>query len=209
MSFQLALTNEAFQMPSFSWFGNDSQQIAEAKKNVLAPFFPNTKTEYLQKKNTRSIEEQLYDAKEFCKIETSKVSMYFSNEWREGFFAQLDDLMDIDNWEEDDKPVTNESFSTLLRMLTFIKPAHRPGLGSTSDGIIIASWTNGTARLTVECHPDDKVRWVLSHVVNDKRESAAGNTELLRLEGVLYPYNPSRWFKEISLSHTSNRLVFE
>lgn len=193
MSFQLALTNEAFQMPSFSWFGNDSQQIAEAKRNILTPLFQNSKTEHSQQRNACSLEEQLYDAKAFCKIETSKVAMYFPDEWRNGFFAQLDNLMDIDNWEEDDIPVTKTSFSTLLRMLTLIKPTRRPGLGSTSGGNIIAAWTNETDRLTIECLPKDRVRWVLSHVVDDIRESAAGEVQLTRLQVVLSPYNPNRW----------------
>jgi hypothetical protein len=194
MSFQLALSSP--NHPSFDLFslGEYSKQIAEARGKFLAPFL-NTKANRF-KKNRLSLEEQLYDAKAFCKIETSKVSMYFSNEWREGFFAQLDDLMDIDNWEEDDKPVTNESFSTLLRMLTLITPIRRPGIGATSDGNIIAAWTNGTARLTIECQSNDRVRWVLSHIVDDIRESAAGETQLPRLEKVLYPYNPNRWFFE-------------
>jgi hypothetical protein len=194
MSLQFALPNEPFQIFSSHWFGKDSLQIAEAKKNVLAPLFQNRKTEFSQQKNASSLEEQLYDAKAFCKIETSKVAMYFPNEWRKGFFSQLDNLMDIDNWEEDEKPVTKESFSTLLRMLTFIKPARRPGLGTTSSGNIIAAWTNEKDRLTIECLSKDRVRWVLSHIIDDIRESAAGEVQLTRLQVVLSPYSPNRWF---------------
>jgi hypothetical protein len=194
MSFQLALINEDFQPFDFSSFGKDSQQIAEAKRNILAPFFSDTKAKHSQQKNLLSLEEQLYDAKAFCKIETSKVAMYFPDAWRTGFFSQLDNLMDADNWEEDEKPVTKESFSTLLRMLTLIKPDRRPGLGTTSSGNIIAAWTNEKDRLTIECLSKDRVRWVLSHIIDDIRESAAGEVQLPRLQIVLTPYNPNRWF---------------
>jgi hypothetical protein len=194
MYFQLALNNQNSQIFDFSSFGKDSQQIAETKKNILAPFFSDTKNKYLQQKNTLSLEEKLYDARAFCKIETSKVAMYFPDEWRKGFFSQLDNLMDVDNWEEDEKPVTKESFSTLLRMLTLIKPARRPGLGSTSSGNIIAAWTNEKDRLTIECLSKDRVRWVLSHIMDGIRESATGEVQLPRLQTVLTPYNPNRWF---------------
>lgn len=194
MYFQLAPNNQNSQLFDFSSFGKDSQQIAETKKNILAPFFSDTKNKYLQQKNPLSLEEQLYDARAFCKIETSKVAMYFPNEWRVGFFSQLDNLMDIDNWEEEDTPVTKDSFSTLLRMLTLIRPNRRPGLGTTSRGNIIAAWTNEQDRLTIECLAKDRVRWVLSHIIDDIRESAAGEVQLPRLQIVLNPYNPNRWF---------------
>ena len=102
--------------------------------------------------------------------------------------------MDIENWEEDDAPVARESFNTLLRMLTLIKPVRRPGLGSTSSGHIIAAWTNQTNRLTIECLPSDRVRWVLSHVIDGICESAAGEVQLIRLQAVLAPYSPNLWF---------------
>jgi hypothetical protein len=194
MSFQLALNNQNFQLFDFPSFGKDSQQIIEAKRNILDPLFQNSNIEHFRQRNACSLEEQLYDAKAFCKIETSKVSMYFPDEWRNGFFLQLDNLMDIDNWEEDEKTVTKESFSTLLRMLTLIKPIRRPGLGTTSAGNIIAAWTNEKDRLTIECLSKDRVRWVLSHIIDDIRESAAGEVQLPRLQTVLTPYNPNRWF---------------
>jgi len=104
--------------------------------------------------------------------------------------------MDIDNWEDDDTPVTYESFRTLLRMLTLLKPACRPGLGSTSSGNIIVAWTTKSSRLTIECLPNDKVRWVLSHFIDSIRESAAGEVLLTRLNAVLEPYNKKQWFSD-------------
>jgi hypothetical protein len=79
-------------------------------------------------------------------------------------------------------------------MILFLK-GRRPGLGATSTGNFIATWTEGTNRLTVECKPDDQVRWVLVHDLDGQRESAAGDTTVRRLPEVLHPYDPpNRWF---------------
>lgn len=145
-------------------------------------------------KTDTSMETRLYDAKAICKIKTAELAMYLSDDMRTRFFSQLDNLLDPDNWEEDDDPITIESFTTLLRMILFLHPSRRPGLGATQNGNIIAAWTNEKDRLTVECFPNDKIRWVLSRYIDDARESAAGDTQLIRLPEVLSPYNPERWF---------------
>ena len=145
-------------------------------------------------KTQKPLDERLYDARACCKIKMSEVSRYLSDEWRKGLYCQLDNLMDIENWEEDDDPITSESFTTFLRLITFLKPARRPGIAATSNGHIIAAWTEETARLTIECQENDKSRWVVSHVVDGVRESGAGVSSLIRLPAVLSPYNPDRWF---------------
>jgi hypothetical protein len=172
-------------------FGNDSQVIAEALKET--PLWFKSKT-VKDKNRPLSLEENLYESRAYCKIETSKVAMYLPDEWRTRFFKQLDNLMDVENWEADDPPITEASFKTFLRMLLELWPVSHPGLGVSIDGNIIAAWTAGRDRLTIECFPNDKVRWVISRYFEDERESAAVMTQVSRLRSTLTPYNPSDWF---------------
>ena len=143
-----------------------------------------------------SLEDRLYESRAFCKTKMAEVAMYLPSDWRSRFFSQLDNLMDIDNWEEDDSPITAASFTTLLRMLLLIWPVRRPGLGATSKGHIIATWTAENDRLTIECLPKDNVRWVLSRYIEGNRESAAGEISVTRLLAVLSPYDPKCWFAD-------------
>ena len=185
--------NKLSQFNSSLWVGDDSKRITEYWKKSIGNLHRDGENSH-KECSKRTLEEQLYDALAFCKINTSGVAMHLTDEWRNGLFLQLDSLMDLENWEDDDIPVTNASFTTFLRMITLIKPHRRPGLGSTSNGNIIAAWTNETDRLTVECLASDSVRWVLSHNVDNIRESAAGEVQLTRLKTVLVPYNQNRWF---------------
>ncbi|MFK5978693.1 MAG: hypothetical protein QM488_07385 [Rhizobiaceae bacterium] len=144
----------------------------------------------------KTLEERLYNALAACKMRVAEVAMHLDNDWRQRFFRQLDNLLDFDEWDEDDLPVTSPSFVTLMRLLLFIYPTKRPGIGATSNGHIIASWTAGKNHLTIECLPNDKIRWVAVQYIEDERESAAGQTSIERIRDVLSAYRTDQWFVE-------------
>lgn len=141
-----------------------------------------------------SLRHRLYNALAASKIRTATVAMHLDRDWRLGFFSQLDNLLAVDSWDPDDVPPSEESFTTLLRMILFLR-GRRPGLGATASGNFVATWTEGRDRLTIECKPADQVRWVLIRHLDGDRESAAGETTLPRLSDVLAPYEPQRWFR--------------
>jgi hypothetical protein len=141
-----------------------------------------------------SIEEELYDALAVFKTRTAAIAMYIDRDWRSRLFQQLDNLLAVEDWAKEDQAPTVDSFCTFLRLLTSLKPTRRPGLGATTDGHLIATWTRASDRLTIECLPNDLVRWHLSAMIAGEKESAAGLTPLTRLSEVLAPYNPERWF---------------
>jgi hypothetical protein len=142
----------------------------------------------------KNLDEQLYDALAAFKIQTASVAMHLDRDWRSRLFGQLNNLLDVENWQSEDLPPSLASFSTFLRMLVFLRPARRPGLGATSDGLLIATWTKADDRLTVECLPQDRVRWHLAVTIQGECERAAGITPISRLDEVLRPYGAERWF---------------
>jgi hypothetical protein len=148
------------------------------------------------KLTTKSLNEQLYDALASFKIKTAAVAMHLDRDWRAKLFRQLDNLLDVENWESDDLPPQLASFSTFLRLLILLRPDKRPGLGAAHDGKMIATWTSGTDKLTVECLPNDSARWNLSVTIDGEIERAAAITPLRRLGEVLKPYQPERWFDD-------------
>lgn len=141
-------------------------------------------------------EVELFDTLAKFKIRTSQVAMHLDRDWRSKLFGQLDSLLDKDSWEPLDKPPRLTSFATFLRMLIFLRPQRRPGLGATPSGEMIATWSAGSDRLTIECLPEDLVRWTVSVIINDDRERAAGITPVIRLKDVLAPYDTARWFAD-------------
>lgn len=142
----------------------------------------------------KTISEELFEALAAFKIKTAGVAMYLEETWRSRFFRQLDSLLDAESWDPGDRPPTVESFTTMLRMLLLFGAERRPGLGATDDGLLIAAWTVGPDRLTVQCMPNDKVKWSLSCDLDGAREIAAGNSTLANFKDILAPFHPDRWF---------------
>lgn len=151
-------------------------------------------------KNTKYVSEDNLESRlaitlDKFKRNISEVSMHLRDDWKTGLFAQLDSLIDFEEWDEDDLPPSEESFETFIRMLLVLEPSTRPGIGSTYDGKILAFWTKDNDSLTVECLHDDKIQWVLSYHSDDEMERAAGNCQIGRLRDVLMPYQASHWFE--------------
>lgn len=142
-----------------------------------------------------SLEEQLFDANADAKIFASKVAMRMAREWKSGLYRQLDSILDADEWLEGDHPLQLVSWVTFIRLMLVLRPKVRPGLGLTSGGHVIAMWTEDRTRLTVECQPQDTVRWVYSHMVEGQRETVAGDTSIQRLPLSLSPYNLNDWLE--------------
>jgi hypothetical protein len=143
-----------------------------------------------------SLVEQLNDASANFKIKTNNFAMHFGRDWQQRFFAQLGAILDADEWDETDEIITEAAFTTLLRILLILRGKRRPGLGVGPNGSIVAAWTNGPNRLTLECRPNDEVRWIISQIVDGKRDTAAGQTTLSHLFQRLAPYNPEQWFTD-------------
>lgn len=140
------------------------------------------------------LEERLFDATANVKILTSQIAMHLEREWRDKLFRQLDSLHDPEEWEQDDEPIQQASFATFLKAIIQIRPKHRPGLGLSHVGHLIAAWTNKSNRLTIEFLPSDRVRWVIGRLGDDEPEHIAGQTRVSRLSETLAPYGPEIWF---------------
>lgn len=176
----------------------NAERIAEATIRAAGAYLnqPGQRVAYaLTAPRERTLEEQLFDARAICKIETRKFSMLFDPDWHTRLFHQLDLLMDSEEWDPADIPVTKDSFATLLRLLMILRNKRRPGLGIANGGNIIATWSiQAGDRLTVECLPSDRVRWIVTKPLDEGTESAVGETNLDRLLVNLEPYNPEHWF---------------
>lgn len=141
------------------------------------------------------LETRLFDALAAVKILTAQVAMHLDGEWRTKLFAQLDSLHDPEEWEAGDEPINQSSFQTFLKAFLAIKPARRPGLGLSHTGNLIAAWTTGRDRLTIEFLPEDRVRWVLAQYRDEgEPDRFAGQVEVSRLVQGLAPHHPKHWF---------------
>ena len=173
--------------------GNEPSLTQEIGKSLTSPSdrrFDEVRT------NRPELDERLFDSRASFKVALSEVSMHLGRDWVHGLFRQIDSLLDLEEWEPDDPVPGRASARTFIRLLLRVHAVRRPGMGASSRGTLIAAWTVGANRLTIDCLPDDKVRWVLTRSANGVLERAAGDCHVSRICAVLEPYDPDIWFRD-------------
>jgi len=166
-----------------------TQEIKSRIQQLCSPMAPS-----MRPLHARSLEEKLFDATAGVKVMTSQVAMYLDSQWRSKLFNQIDFLHDVDEWEQGDEPLQRESFATFLKAICELKPKTRPGLGLTPSGQLIAAWTAGSSRLTIEFLGNSRVKWVISRMIDDEIEHYVGDTTVNRLAAGLGPHHTEEWF---------------
>jgi hypothetical protein len=126
---------------------------------------------------------------------TSPIARYLDRSWHAQLFERLDSLFDVDDWDADFVLPLESSFETFLRLIVYLHPTKRPGIGLSSRGYVLASWSKDGDRIVIECLPQDELRWVLSQSNEGRRESAAGKNRIQRLIELIEGYEPDRFFK--------------
>jgi len=129
----------------------------------------------------------VFEARLRAKLLVANVAMHIKTEWRESLFRQLDDILDVNEWDVDDAFPTAGSMRTFLRMIIYLKFKKCPGLG-ISGGNVVAAWTREDHRLTIESLSEDRTQWVYSRQLDDLIEIGSGLTTVTRLPEVLSPY---------------------
>jgi len=176
----------------------DVQALSDAtrqiERRVTGLRNPPSPSSLVASRTERPLEERLFDATANVKILTAQVAMHLDRQWRDRLFSQVDSLHDPAEWEPKDEPIQQASFATFLKAIVQIKPNRRPGLGLSNSGHLVAAWSSGKDRLTIEFLADDRVRWVLTRYRDGEAEHFAGQTSVSRLVDGLAPFSPAAWF---------------
>jgi hypothetical protein len=183
-------------MPSFG-AGNDSAIIdrrLKAMKTLISGATANLSSVRNIEVKDLAREVQLQRKLASLKQMVASISMHLDDAWRTSLLSRLGRLLDPENWDEEFQLPSEQSFSTFLRMIVYLHPTRRPGIGLSAAGHLLAAWTRDSDRIVIECAADDEVRWVLSRLVDGTRESGAGKVQIHRIPDVTAPYDPEKLF---------------
>lgn len=131
--------------------------------------------------NARSVRDELASRLSACQREMSLLAMHFSADFRERTLRQLKNLLDPNEWENDDTHIQTSSFRSFIRAMAVLRPIERPMLGLSDQGNILAMWASGGSRLTFEHLANDRLKWFISANSKAGPDSAAGVTTIAKL----------------------------
>jgi hypothetical protein len=113
--------------------------------------------------------------------------MYFDDDFRIRLTKQLRNLLNADEWEEDDSPIDVASFRSLVRGMVLLEPRERPILALNDEGGVIGMWGAGDDRLILDFCAADRVRWYTIRNSDDAggSDKATGMTSVEKLNAIV------------------------
>ena len=116
-----------------------------------------------------SFEERLFDALVSLKVSGSFLAMHLSAEERRRLFEALDDTINVEDWHEDDKLPTADSFQAFLRWMIYSRNVDWTSIGVSETGTILVAWRTRRGLLTADFESANSVRWT-AKLVGDEGE---------------------------------------
>lgn len=165
-------------------FKNQTYSIKPAKPFNVQVGLPSVVS--AKASDATQLDVQLFNNKAQIKILTSRISMHLEAPVRKDLFKQIDELLDVEAWDDTDALINESSFATLLRFITSKSNIHRSALSVSLDGNIMASWLKEGLRLTIEFQPVDVIKLVVHRTTEQRgRESLAFAGSLRTIDDVL------------------------
>ena len=137
-----------------------------------------SETMTLSARPAETIEQTLFDALVGLKVSVSLYAMHLAPAARHNIFAQLDAIINPDDWHEGDDLPNQAAFQEFLKWLIYAKCFDWTSLGVSDEGHILVAWHSAQLRLTANFSGLGDVRWTATLHSDSGVEHAAGKSSL-------------------------------
>jgi hypothetical protein len=121
----------------------------------------------------KTLMEQVFDRSVSLKVTTSHFAMHLSAPERARIFLEIDNILDVDRWEEGEKLPLIEGYKDFLRYLIRNSDSSWASLGSSDEGNFLVAWVQNAFQMTAS-FDGFKVFWTVKNVVNEKINLVSG-----------------------------------
>jgi hypothetical protein len=124
------------------------------------------------------IEDRVFYSLVALKVAVSRYAMHLSQDDRHRLFMALDNLLNPDNWYEEDVLPLPSSFVNFLKWMLYARNFDWESLGISDEGTILVAWLAPRVQLTADFHEDERVVWTSRVESTSGEEYAAGSSSL-------------------------------
>ncbi|MDF2973677.1 MAG: hypothetical protein K0R61_4127 [Microvirga sp.] len=125
-----------------------------------------------------NLADRLFDALVSLKVAVSQYAMHIPPAARDHLFEQLDDVLNLEDWHEEDCLPQRASFLNFLKWTVYSKHYDWTSIGLSEDGKILCAFRSRNVLLTANFLGDDQVSWTARVQSEAGLELAAGKSFL-------------------------------
>lgn len=126
----------------------------------------------------RETEKQLQYSAMALKQAVAPYAMHLSYSQRHRLFDEIDFLLDVDGWDEDDSQPAQSSFVNFLKWAIETKADTWASLSLDGDGNTVVAFVSGENVITAAFLPDATVEWTSRLILDDGVDASAGKSPL-------------------------------
>lgn len=134
---------------------NEAPQLQPRSGSTVRPLHQGRALRPMQKTFEQRVEDTLVE----LKAAAAQYAMHMSSAQREAIFGQLADIINVDDWYEDDEFPKLSSFKDLLTWSIYAALPQWDSLGVDDDGDILVAWHSDAITLTANFDGNRLVRW--------------------------------------------------
>ncbi len=163
-----------------------SLDISAGFSQTLDSFWQRREVQAIRKKPTVSQEisfewetaERLQHSAMELKQAVAPYAMHLSYDQRHRVFDEIDFLLDVEGWDEDDAQPARTSFVNFLKWAAETKADTWASLALDGDGNTVAAFVNEDNVITAAFLPDATVEWTSRIITDDGIDASAGISPL-------------------------------
>ncbi len=112
------------------------------------------------------------------KVGVAQYAMHLSPDVRAKLFADLDEIINIEDWYEEDALPKYLSFRDFLKWTIYSKRFNWTSIGISDEGNILVAWKSAKALLTARYDGEGRVWWTATINSEGEKNLAAGDCSL-------------------------------
>jgi hypothetical protein len=160
LDFQTSSVARGYRTPSVNVRGSSAVKDSPARsdaKEVVVKGNPFKRERWVPE--AAGFEERVFNSLVSLKVAVSQYAMHLSTDERQRLFAELDSVINTDDWHEEDKLPAIESFRDFLKWMIYSKYNKWISIGVSDDGLLQVAWKTERVLLTALFVGKEAVRW--------------------------------------------------
>lgn len=125
-----------------------------------------------------NFQQRVFDAGVEMKVAVSSYAMHLTPETRVKLFRDLDEVVNVDDWYEEDVLPNAVSFRDFLKWTIYSKRYNWLSIGFSDEGNILVPWKSEHGLLTATFRGDSRVLWTAARRSPEGETYAAGESTL-------------------------------